>query len=94
MGGVEMKKKLFTIFICISLVTIFCLLFIERSHFSNQQLDKVVIGTKEIIVSIAQTKDEQARGLSGRASLNRDEGMLFLFINGKSSEFFKHFLAH
>ena len=74
-----MKKKSLTIFICISLVTILCLLFIQRSHFSNKQLDKIVIGTKEITISIAETKEEQTRGLSGRTSLSRDEGMLFLF---------------
>ncbi|PIR82475.1 hypothetical protein COU20_02095 [Candidatus Kaiserbacteria bacterium CG10_big_fil_rev_8_21_14_0_10_59_10] len=37
------------------------------------------IGGVPILVSIVETPDERARGLSGRESLAPDEGMLFIF---------------
>ena len=42
----------------------------------------VLIGDHAFTVELARTSVEQARGLSGRAGLGVDEGMLFLF--GKS----------
>ena len=41
--------------------------------------NKVTIGNTIFSVEVASTTIEQARGLSGRAGLKNNEGMLFLF---------------
>jgi uncharacterized protein len=73
-----MKKKIIISIFCLIIGMMWYALFFQRTTSINLA-PSVLIGTKEITVSIAQTKEEQARGLSGRESLNRDEGMLFLF---------------
>jgi len=43
------------------------------------QKPKVTIDDKEIFVDVARSDEEKARGLSGKKSLNENEGMLFIF---------------
>jgi uncharacterized membrane protein (UPF0127 family) len=42
---------------------------------------KIKINDIEIFVDIASSPEEKARGLSGRKSLGKNEGMLFIFNN-------------
>jgi len=42
-------------------------------------LKKVIINDSEILVEIAQTPKERAKGLSGRQNLPQNRGMLFIF---------------
>jgi len=46
---------------------------------SPESPETIQIGDNLIKVSIADTKETQAEGLSGRESLGQDEGMLFIF---------------
>lgn len=45
----------------------------------SQNRPKVIIGGNTVYVDIARTPQEQQRGLSGRANLPKDHGMLFIF---------------
>lgn len=48
------------------------------------------IGGEDISVEIADTPEEQTRGLSGRKSMEKNQGMLFIFDNsGKYSFWMK-----
>lgn len=48
---------------------------------------KVKINEKEILVEIAETNLEKARGLSGKTNLTSNEGMLFVFPNNTQPSF-------
>lgn len=45
----------------------------------GKQLPKAIINGVEIELEIARTPEEQARGLSGRGSLEANAGMLFVY---------------
>ncbi|MBU0569373.1 DUF192 domain-containing protein [Patescibacteria group bacterium] len=52
------------------------------SYFTQSKVgSKVIINSIEIAVDIAKSSEEKARGLSGRKSLRKNEGMLFVFQN-------------
>ena len=77
----------------LSLVFIIGLLYFSFTYFSKLKISlqtegdkkpaiqkpKVTIDDKEILVDVAKTAEEKARGLSGRLKLNENEGMLFIF---------------
>ena len=68
------------IFINFAIVLVF---FISIFYFSQKDSSVTISGVKiagqEIKVDLAITKVEHSRGLSGRAELQEDEGMLFVF---------------
>ena len=69
------------IFILI-LVTVFALgLFVGLKHKKPEtyKMANAQVGSKTFMVEIADTPDKQKLGLSGRKSLPRDQGMLFIF---------------
>ncbi len=49
------------------------------SDSSGNHIPKIILGGKEFLVEIADTREKYIRGLSGRNSLDEDKGMLFLF---------------
>jgi hypothetical protein len=58
------------------------------AHVSALQMGEVVIdGRVTIAVEVAQTAQEQARGLGGRSSLPKGQGMLFPFDAAKPRVF-------
>lgn len=48
---------------------------------------KITVGETEIYVDIASTREEKAKGLSGRKNLGENEGMLFIFENKSRPSF-------
>ena len=66
----SLKKYLIPMIIVASGITIW--------EFSSPPFPSVQIGDTRISVEIVQSKDELAKGLSGRPSLNADSGMLFI----------------
>lgn len=53
----------------------------ENSIFNIRKTDhkEILIGKNKVYVEIADTPNELSQGLSGRESLGKDEGMLFVF---------------
>lgn len=49
--------------------------------------DRVIVGGDSIIVDIADTPEERARGLSGREAIGPNEGMLFIFDEPQTPQF-------
>lgn len=47
--------------------------------FAQQKGDVIIDGRVKIAVEVARTRHEQAKGLAGRSSLPKGEGMLFPF---------------
>lgn len=45
----------------------------------NRDVPRVVIGGDSILIDVADEKEEQERGLSGRTSLPQNRGMLFVY---------------
>jgi len=66
--------------LCVTIV-ILVLIFIEVVLLSikNYPLKKIFLSDTEIMVTIADTPLLQSQGLSGRAKLDPQEGMLFIF---------------
>ena len=48
---------------------------------TKQATQSIKVGDQQLEVEIMQTLEEQRRGLSGRASLANDHGMLFVYSN-------------
>ena len=68
--------------VVVSAIAVLCALSLwyltpERSN--NDLSGVVVLGGQEISVSVADTANERTQGLSGRESLESNEGMLFMF---------------
>jgi len=72
------------------LILLSALIFLKITNQNQAELDqkitptvnekpKVVIGNATIFVDVAKTTEDQQKGLSGRESLQQNEGMLFLF---------------
>ena len=63
----------------VCLFSLICLLWISWVH--SQSLTKIPIYIKdrEVWVEIAKTEEERAKGLMGRMSLGKNEGMIFVF---------------
>ena len=72
---------------CITICFVGILIFLSLRRPGRQieltpnTISAVEIGDTEIKVELALSDTEKARGLSGRASLKEDEGMLFVFAN-------------
>ncbi len=49
---------------------------VVKGHYSDGSLK---IADKEISIEIAETQDQQSQGLSGRESIEENQGMLFIF---------------
>ncbi len=82
---IKNKNKLF--FLALGVIFIALLVYFISTSFSIYQYSpglaqgKVKIKDKVIWVDLAQTSEEKAKGLGGRAELADDEGMLFIFSN-------------
>jgi len=63
----------------VCIVSSICLLWISGIH--SQSLTKIPIYIKdrEVWVEMAKTEEERAKGLMGRMSLGKNEGMIFIF---------------
>lgn len=69
-------------------VLILALSFSAQFSFAELQIKKLVnIGGKNITVEVAQTPEEQQRGLMFRRMLSENEGMLFIFKNEETRFF-------
>lgn len=80
----SVHKYLLTISICTGVAIIAGVgLWLGDSRESSQ----VVINSTPIAAEIADTPQEQHRGLSGRRSLSKGEGMLFIFNKSEMREF-------
>ncbi|MBI2645026.1 DUF192 domain-containing protein [Candidatus Uhrbacteria bacterium] len=53
----------------------------------KQLLYTVRIGSADIFVEVAETPAEKTRGLSGRESLSKDQGLIFLFDTAAQYQF-------
>ncbi|NBS13685.1 MAG: DUF192 domain-containing protein [Verrucomicrobia bacterium] len=53
-------------------------------------LAKLKIGSHELIVELAISDQEQAKGLMNRTFLGSDQGMLFVFDHPKEASFWMH----
>jgi hypothetical protein len=58
---------------------------IVRYHTDDQYF--VTVGTQSVIVELARSPEEHAKGLSGRDSLPADRGMLFIFDSYQQPSF-------
>jgi uncharacterized membrane protein (UPF0127 family) len=54
---------------------------ITRTQPTTNKKTKIFVKNIKIDVDIAETPEEKAKGLSGRQSLKKNEGMLFIFEN-------------
>jgi len=85
-----MKKMIFIIIVAIIVVVIAVLgvwhLVLSRPN-PPLRTDKFTIGDNIFSVEVASTTMEQTRGLSGRAGLEKNEGMLFLFSSSGVQNF-------
>lgn len=66
------KLAIFLIFAALVVAMIFW-------AFRSEDRTKITIGEKEVVVEIADTKDEREQGFSGRESLDENEGLLMIF---------------
>jgi uncharacterized membrane protein (UPF0127 family) len=57
----------------------FCISGVPTIHSQGLMKIPIYIKDREIRVEVARTDEERARGLMGRASLGKDEGMIFIF---------------
>ncbi len=74
-----MKNFLSFGIVIVFLVGLFFLTWQEFRVFRPANIKIVKIAGTEIIVDVANTPKARTQGLSGRASLKEDEGMLFIF---------------
>ncbi len=56
-----------------------CLLWISAVYSQSLTKIPIYIKDKEVWVEIAKTEEERAKGLMGRTSLAKNEGMIFVF---------------
>lgn len=84
-------KKMILMAGVIFLAVLFAVFGIWRSVFSHAnpglRMSRVAVGNIVFSAETATTTLEQARGLSGRAGLGRNEGMLFLFGHPSGQNF-------
>lgn len=73
------KPSPLIIVIIFVLVTVVCLFFIKNQNQISSKINFVKIAGQDIKVDLALTSQSQEQGLSGRAYLKENEGMLFGF---------------
>jgi len=78
-------KNYFIGFIGIVIFFLICYHFYTPVNFDN--IKYVKVAGQNIKVELALTREAQERGLSGRKTLNNDEGMLFIFEHPGSYSF-------
>lgn len=71
-----MYKKMILLFVIVLLIS--GLVLEVNRHRDNSNLTRLSANGKTIFVEIAETKESQKLGLSGRASLAENHGMLFV----------------
>lgn len=69
------------------ILAVLILLLLAKTVFVTEKRPFVEINSSKIIVSLASTPEEKARGLSGRTSLPADEGMLFVYDRPEVQKF-------
>ncbi len=79
-----MKENKNTLYSALAICVIFfSIFFLSKSFVQNDRVERqapyVLINEKIIYVDIAETQQEQTRGLSGREKLEEGKGMLFIF---------------
>lgn len=57
----------------------FVIMYLKEPVQAAKSIEAVIINEKRIRVEVADTMLKQAKGLSGREYLSRDEGMLFVY---------------
>lgn len=70
-----MKK----IILLLVIISVAILGFVVASFFQKPKTAKAVINGQEILIQIASTDQQKIKGLAGRTSLGKNEGMLFPF---------------
>lgn len=74
--------KTFHLFLILAAVSL-AFLFLFRDELkpllSSRKLQEIEVGGEKIRVEVAETAEEKRKGLSGRASLPKNQGMLFVF---------------
>ncbi|MDX1608324.1 MAG: DUF192 domain-containing protein [Candidatus Spechtbacterales bacterium] len=73
-----LKNKNLIVLITVALIAVL-LYFVSGNMRGEQNSASITIDGKKIEVELAQTVEEKARGLSARASLPKEKGMLFIF---------------
>lgn len=63
----------------LSFLAALCILGVSTIHSQGLMKIPIYIKERELWVEVARTDEERARGLMGRTSLGRDEGMVFIF---------------
>jgi uncharacterized protein len=63
----------------VCLIPLLCILWISAPHSQSLSRIPIYIKGREIQVEVAKTEEERAKGLMGRRSLGKNEGMLFIF---------------
>jgi len=75
-----MKLLVFLVFFC-------CQIAVEAKIKVQFSTKKIVLGSKIILVELANTPQKRAQGLMFRKKLNPDQGMLFIFPDQKQRVF-------
>lgn len=85
----KIYKKILTSVSAFVLVIIFGVLslFLIKDRNKKESLRILQVGNNQFSVEIANTLIAQVRGLSGRASLPENQGMLFLFSSSATRSF-------
>ncbi len=60
------------LFICVAVFKIFF-------HVNEMQFSSIMIGEETFVLERKETKKDRSKGLSGRVSLSKDKGLLFVF---------------
>lgn len=71
----------------LTLVAIFQVLFSSAAIATEFKKKKITLGSKTLVVEIAETPDQHERGLMFRDKMGPDEGMLFIFKNEETRFF-------
>ncbi|WP_374076635.1 DUF192 domain-containing protein [Bdellovibrio bacteriovorus] len=71
----------------LTLAAIFQILFSSAAMATEFKKKKITLGTKTLVVEIAETPDQHERGLMFRDKMGPDEGMLFIFKNEETRFF-------
>lgn len=71
----KLKNKIIIFILAFSIISLIFIFYFEKEY----SYKKIIIGDKTIFVEIADSQEKRTKGLSGRNSLPKNKGMLFLF---------------